>query len=55
MSIRSVRVVALFAVVSGTACSLPGLLKKNLRAIEASTETITRNNEVVKQSTSVSE
>src|SRR5687768_1873083 len=52
MSIRSVRVVALLAVVSGYACSLPGLLKKNLRAIEASTETITRNNEVVKQSTS---
>jgi len=55
MSIRPVGVMVALAALSGAACSLPTLLRKNLHAIEASTDTINSNSEVVKHSTSVSE
>jgi hypothetical protein len=55
MSTHLARVMVGLAALSGVACSLPTLLRKNLHAIEASTDTITKNSDVVKHSTSVSE
>jgi hypothetical protein len=55
MRTLALRLTAALAVLSGPACSLPTLLHKNLDAIRASTAAITSNNEVVKQSTRVSE
>jgi hypothetical protein len=49
------RVIAALACLVGVACSLPTLLQRNLKAIEASTTAITANNEIVRRSTSVSE
>jgi hypothetical protein len=55
MSTHLTRVMVALAALGGAACSLPTLLRKNLHAIEASTDTINSNSDVVKHSTSVSE
>lgn len=55
MRMIALRLIPALAVLSGAACSLPALLHKNLDAIQASTAAITSNNDVVKQSTRMSE
>ena len=55
MHVRSTHILGLLAALNGAACSLPSLLQRNLHAIEASTEIISKNSEVVKHSTAVSE
>ena len=55
MSPSLLRVIAALTGLSGAACSLPGLLQKNLKAIEASTVAITENKDTVERSTKVSE
>lgn len=55
MHVPLARALGLLAAVSAAGCSLPSLLKRNLQAIEASTDGIAKNSEVVKHSTAVSE
>jgi hypothetical protein len=55
MNASALRIMAAVAALGGAACSLPTLLQKNLKAIETSTATISKNNETVQASTRVSE
>src|SRR5262249_30282816 len=55
MTHAAIRLIFALAVVGSMACSLPGLLRKNLDAINASTVAITANKDVVKESSRVTE